>query len=415
MSEILQKGKLAKKASYRLGSLSRKEKDQALLLIAKQLLTDQASILEANKKDIEAGRASGLTEAVLDRVLLTEDRIKDISDAIYSLIDLDDPIGEVIESIDHENGLKIEKVRVAIGVVGIIYEARPNVTVDAATLALKAGNAVVLRGSSQAIHSNIALVKSLHKALKESEVPVDAIQLIEDTSREKAKEFFTLNAYLDVLIPRGSANLIQTVIKEATVPVIETGAGNCHIYIDETANKQMAIDIVKNAKLQRPSVCNAVESLLIDPIWFQQYGVELLTELKDNHVVIHGDKTVTQAFSDAYLATDESYKTEYLDLEVSVKLVDTVTDAIEHINKYGTGHSESIVTENVQQAKQFLQNVDASSVYHNASTRFTDGGEFGYGAELGISTQKLHARGPMGVQALTSSKFIIRGNGQIRE
>lgn len=415
MSEILQKGKLAKKASYILGSLSTKEKDEALLLIAKQLLVDKEAILKANQKDIEAGKKSGLTEAVLDRVLLTEDRIKGISEAVQDLVALKDPVGQVFESIEHANGMKIEKVRVPIGVVGIIYEARPNVTIDAATLALKAGNSVVLRGSSQAIHSNIALVNSLYTALKESNIPVDAVQLIEDTDREKAKEFFTLNNYLDVLIPRGSASLIQTVIKEATVPVIETGAGNCHIYIDETADKQMAVDIVKNAKLQRPSVCNAVESILIDPVWFEQYGLELLNELKSNQVVIHGDPEVKKVFTDAHLATEESYQTEYLDLELSVKLVDGVVDAIEHINHYGTGHSESIITENKAHAKQFLQNVDASSVYHNASTRFTDGGEFGYGAELGISTQKLHARGPMGLQALTSSKFIIQGNGQIRE
>ncbi len=415
MSEILQKGKLAKNASYALGNLSTKEKDEALLLIAKQLIIDEQAILDANKKDIEAGKNSGLTDAVLDRVLLTKERIKGISDAVRSLIDLKDPVGEVIESIKHDNGMTIEKVRVPIGVVGIIYEARPNVTIDAATLALKAGNAVVLRGSSQAIHSNKALVRSLYRALEESSVPVDAVQLIEDTDRDKAKEFFTLKEYLDVLIPRGSAALIQTVIKEATVPVIETGAGNCHIYIDETADKNMAIEIVKNAKIQRPSVCNAVESVLIDPVWFEDYGLDLLRELSSHNVLIHGDPEVKKVFPDAQLATEESYEREYLDLELSVKLIDTVVDAIEHINHYGTGHSESIITENKAHAKQFLQNVDASSVYHNVSTRFTDGGEFGYGAELGISTQKLHARGPMGLKTLTTGKFIIQGNGQIRD
>ncbi len=414
MSEVKNKGKLAKEASYLLGSKSTKEKNYALELIAKQLVEDEAEILQANKLDLSAGKKANLTDAVLDRIMLDAKRIKDISQAVISLTDLTDPIGEVFETVEKDNGLLIEKTRVPIGVIGMIYEARPNVTIDAATLSLKTGNAVVLRGSSSAIHSNKALVASLHRALEKTNIPTEAVQLIEDTSRETAKEFFKLNEYLDVLIPRGSANLIQVVLKEATVPVIETGAGNCHVYLDDSAQKDMAIDIVKNAKLQRPSVCNAIETILIHPEAYDRFGELLLTELTSYGVKIHADETIHTKFTDSILATEEDWYQEYLGNEVSVKLVNDYQAAIGHINKYGTGHSEAIVTENDSHAKAFLQGVDASSVYHNASTRFTDGGEFGYGAEMGISTQKIHARGPMGLQALTSSKFIIKGQGQIR-
>lgn len=414
MSEIKQKGKLAKTASFALTTATTEEKNAALAAISEQLLQDQKTILEANQKDLEQGKANGLTEAVLDRIMLDENRIKAMANAVHMLINLTDPIGEVMETIEKDNGLLIQKKRVPIGVIGMIYEARPNVTIDAATLALKTGNAVLLRGSSSAIHSNIALVQSIHQALEHSELPVDSVQLIEDTSREKAKDFFQLNEYLDVLIPRGSEKLIETVMRQATVPVIETGAGNCHLFIDETAEQTMANEIVLNAKLQRPSVCNAIETVLIDKTWFAEHGVRLLEQLDQRDVEIFADKTICEAFPKAKRATEEHWYKEYLGLSISAKLVDSCAEAIDHINQYGTHHSEAIVTENEAHAQAFLQNVDAAAVYHNTSTRFTDGFEFGYGAEIGISTQKLHARGPMGLQALTSSKFVIQGNGQIR-
>src|SRR5690625_1954576 len=374
MSEVIQKGKLAKAASFQLNRVTTEEKNEALQLIADQLLKDEKAILAANKKDIDAGKEACLSDAVLDRMLLNEQRLKDIARAVESLIELKDPIGEVFESITKDNGLTIEKKRVPIGVIGMIYESRPNVTVDAATLTLKTGNAVVLRGSSSAIHSNKALVESLHQALEKSKLPKDAVQLIEDTSRETAKDFFRLNEYLDVLIPRGSEQLIEIVIREATVPVIETGAGNCHLFIDESANLDMANEIALNAKLQRPSVCNAIETLLIHENWFKENGVQLLDQLVKQDVIIHGDETVCEAFSQANKADETDWYTEYLGLELSVKVVSSYVDAINHINTYGTKHSEAIITEEQAHADAFLQEVDASSVYHNASTRFTDGG-----------------------------------------
>src|SRR5690625_3682891 len=415
MSEVIKKGQAAKIASYQISSVTTEEKNAALALIAEQIVKDQDLILAENKKDIDLGKENGLTNAVLDRIYLDKARIEGMAEGIRLLIELEDPIGEVLETIEKENGLLIQKKRVPIGVIGMIYENRPNVTVDAATLTLKAGNAVVLRGSSSAKYSNIALTKSIHHALEKSAVPVNAVQLIEDTRREVAKELFTLNEYLDVLIPRGGEKLIQTVIRESTVPVIETGAGNCHLFIDETASKEMANEITLNAKLQRPSVCNAIETLIIHEKWFEKHGVELLEKLRDSGVKIIADQVIQKEFSDVSLATEEDWYTEYLDLILSTKVVQSVEEAIDHINKYGTKHSEAIVTNNEDHANLFLQNVDASSVYHNASTRFTDGFEFGYGAEIGISTQKLHARGPMGLQALTSSKFVIQGTGQVRQ
>ncbi|OMC84555.1 glutamate-5-semialdehyde dehydrogenase [Viridibacillus sp. FSL H8-0123] len=414
MSEVEKKGKLAKIASYHMNSKTTQEKNETLQKIAEQLLIDKEYIIEENNKDIEAGSEKGLSESVLDRIFLNEKRIQDMSDAILLLVKLNDPVGEVIEDIQKENGLHIQKKRVPLGVIGMIYEARPNVTVDAATLALKTGNAVLLRGSSSAKFSNIALVASIHKALEQTTLPVDAVQLIEDTNRETAKELFHLKEYLDVLIPRGGKALIDTVVSEATVPVLETGAGNCHIYIDESAKPEMATNIVINGKTHRPSVCNATESVLINEKWFAQHGVALLEALAAHDVEIIGDDTVCNAYSDAKLATEEDWATEYLALTVSVKIVSNVVEAVEHINKYGTNHSEAILTEDAIAAAQFLNGVDAAAVYHNASTRFTDGFEFGYGAEIGISTQKLHARGPMGLQAMTSSKYFVYGNGQVR-
>lgn len=415
VSEVEAKGIAALKASRVLVNRSTGEKNKALDLISEQLLKDKDYILQENEKDLQAGKERGLTEAILDRIMLNEKRIEDMAHAIKLLIDLKDPIGETLETIEKENGMTIVKKRVPIGVVGMIYEARPNVTIDAATLSLKTGNAVILRGSSSAKYSNLALVRSIHEALEKSTVPADAVQLIEDTSRETAKELFQLNDYLDVLIPRGGKQLIETVIRESTVPVIETGAGNCHVYIDQFADQEMAENIVLNAKLQRPSVCNAIETILVQSDWFEKYGKELLEKLDQNNVAIHGDNAVCDVFLKAKEAGEDDWGAEYLGLAVSVKVVKDVDEAIQHINEYGTKHSEAIVTANRENARKFQTEVDASTVYHNVSTRFTDGFEFGYGAEIGISTQKLHARGPMGLNALTSSKFFVSGDGQIRE
>lgn len=414
MSEVLAKGKAAKKASFVMVDISTEDKNKALAFIADQLIVDQDFIITENAKDLTAGKHNGLTDSVLDRIMLNEKRIHDIADAIKMLIKLEDPVGEELETIEKENGLIVKKKRVPLGVIGMIYEARPNVTVDAATLALKTGNAVILRGSSSASFSNQALVQSIHTSLKRSKLPVDAVQLIEDTSRETAKELFHLKEYLDVLIPRGGKNLIDTVVRESTVPVLETGAGNCHVFIDHSADYQMAERIVLNGKVQRPSVCNSVETILIEEKWFAQYGKDLLDALISQEVEIYGDEAVSSVFGAAKMATEEDWYTEYLALTVSIKVITGVDEAISHINKYGTNHSEAIVTEDELNAKKFLNKVDAAAVYHNASTRFTDGSEFGYGAEIGISTQKLHARGPMGLPALTSSKFFVYGTGQTR-
>lgn len=414
MSEVVTKGKLAKQASYKLMNVTTEEKNKALLFIAEQIVEDQETILTANENDLANGKESALDPSVLDRIMLNEERINQMAHAIKLLTGLKDPIGTVVESNQLNNGMLVEKVRVPLGVIGMIYEARPNVTIDAATLALKTGNAVVLRGSSSAIYSNIALKDSIHRALEKSSLPVDAVQLIEDTSRETAKQLFQLNDYLDVLIPRGGNKLIETVVRESTVPVIETGAGNCHAFIDESAQLEMAEEIVLNAKLQRPSVCNAIESLLIHEKWYETYGTRILEKLYERNVEIFADERIVNDFPQAKVATEEDWGTEYLRLAISVKLVKNVEEAIDHINTYGTHHSETIITENEQNKQLFLQSVDSAAVYHNASTRFTDGFEFGYGAEIGISTQKLHARGPMGLEALTSSKFVIKGSGQVR-
>ena len=414
MSEVLSKGKAAKKASYKLMNAKTEEKNGALLHIAEQIVKDKKAIIEANEKDLKSGREKGLDASILDRIMLNEERIDQMAHAIKLLVELDDPIGTAIESNKLDNGLHVEKVRVPLGVIGMIYEARPNVTIDAATLALKTGNAVILRGSSSAIHSNIALKNSIHHALEKSSLPVDAVQLIEDTSHDTAKELFQLNEYLDVLIPRGGNKLIETVVRESTVPVIETGAGNCHAFIDESAPQQMAEEIILNAKLQRPSVCNAIESILIHENWYEKYGYRLLEKLHEQNVDIIAEDRIVSDFPQAKLATEKDWATEYLRLAVSVKLVKNVEEAIDHINTYGTHHSETIITEDENNKNLFLQTVDSAAVYHNASTRFTDGFEFGYGAEIGISTQKLHARGPMGLEALTSSKFVIKGTGQVR-
>ncbi|CAF1813717.1 MULTISPECIES: glutamate-5-semialdehyde dehydrogenase [Bacillus] len=415
MSEVSVKAKLAKEAAAEMIMKTTAEKDEALSLIANGLRKELDFLLAENAKDIENGKENGLTPDIIDRLTLDEKRIRDIADAVELLIDLADPVGDSLETIEKENGLFIEKIRVPLGVVGMIYEARPNVTVDAATLCLKTGNAVVLRGSSSAIHSNKALVSVIHRALEQSALPIHAVQLIEDTSRETAKELFTLNDGLDVLIPRGGKKLIDLVVRESTVPVLETGAGNCHIFIDETAKPQMAEKVVVNAKTQRPSVCNAIESLLIHKAWARQHGKELLDQLENAGVEIRGDELVCELHPSSKQASKEDWETEFLAPVLSVKTVENVQEAVKHIQQYGTNHSEAILTENDKNAAYFQTAVDAAAVYHNASTRFTDGFEFGYGAEIGISTQKLHARGPMGLPALTSTKYIIKGTGQIRE
>lgn len=413
-NEVMEKGKRAKAASFVMNTKTTAEKNAALLAIAEQLVIDQSYIIAENQKDLQDGKESGLSIATLDRIMLNEERIGAMSEAIRLLVELSDPVGEVLEDITKENGLHILKKRVPLGVIGMIYEARPNVTVDAATLSLKTGNAVLLRGSSSARFSNIALVASIHRALEKAAFPEDAVLLIEDTSRETAKTLFNLNEYLDVLIPRGGKKLIDLVVREASVPVLETGAGNCHIFIDASANYDMAAKIVLNAKTQRPSVCNAAESLLIHKEFFEANGEQLLAMLSDTGIKIYGDDKVCSVLPAALQADEDHYAEEFLDLTLSVKIVDSVEEAIFHINRFGTNHSEAIITENSQNAEMFLNSVDAAAVYHNASTRFTDGFEFGYGAEIGISTQKLHARGPMGLPALTSTKYYVFGEGQTR-
>ncbi|MDE1451134.1 Gamma-glutamyl phosphate reductase [Bacillus paralicheniformis] len=414
MSEVIEKAKKAKVAKEELVHQPTAKKNEALSFIAEALRFKQDEILAENEKDIVRGKEKGFSPALLDRLALTPERLNDMADAVMLLIKLEDPVGETLETIRKDNGLFIENVRVPLGVVGMIYEARPNVTVDAATLCLKTGNAVILRGSSSAINSNQALVRVIREALEQSALPQDAVQLIEDTSREAAKQLFTLNDGLDVLIPRGGKNLIDMVVRESTVPVLETGAGNCHIFIDESARSDMAEQVVINAKTQRPSVCNAIETVLIHKDWAKEHTTALLQKLEEAGVEIRGDEAVCALLPSAVPARETDWETEFLAPVVSIKIVAGIDVAIRHIRQYGTRHSEAILTENQENARFFLTSVDAAAVYHNASTRFTDGFEFGYGAEIGISTQKLHARGPMGLKALTSSKYIIKGNGQIR-
>ncbi|WP_158735477.1 glutamate-5-semialdehyde dehydrogenase [Alteribacillus sp. YIM 98480] len=415
MGVMLEQGKKAKKAAEQISQLTTEEKNNLLHAMSEQLETDTQDILADNEKDLLAGEKNGLSAALLDRLRLSTDRIKNMAEGFRQVASLDDPIGEEIENWDRPNGLHIQSIRVPLGVVGIIYEARPNVTADAAGLCLKTGNAAFLRGSSSAYHSNKAIVASIHKALRSQNIPTDAVQLAEDTSREAASEMFTMNEYLDVLIPRGGAGLIQAVVKNSSVPVLETGVGNCHVYIDETASKEMGISIAVNAKTQRPSVCNACETILVNKTWAEQNGKDLIEALFDKGVEIRGDTIIQSLHPNVQQARTEDWKDEYLDLIAAVKSVENTEEAIDHIKQFGTGHSEAIITETEKNKTMFLSQLDAAALYHNASTRFTDGDEFGFGAEIGISTQKLHARGPMGLKALTSSKYIISGSGQIKE
>lgn len=415
MQELNEKGRLAKEASYALAVLSTDIKNRALLSIADALIQNSDYIIAENAKDIKNGRANNMPDGLIDRLSLDNARINGMAEGIRQIVSLPDPIGEVISGVKRGNGLKISKVRVPLGVIGIIYESRPNVTADAAGLCIKSGNAVILRGGKDAINSNLAIVKVMQEAGYASGLPVGSINFVENTSRESATELMRLTEYLDVIIPRGGAGLIKAVVKNATVPAIETGTGNCHVYVDSAANLEMAKNIVINAKTQRPSVCNAEEKLLVHSSVAHEFLPDMLDALKDRGVEIVGDSRVCSMYPEALEATEEDWGLEYLMLKIGVKIVDSVDEAIEHINKYNSGHSEAIITDNYVNAQKFMERVDAAAVYVNASTRFTDGFEFGFGAEIGISTQKTHARGPMGLTELTSTKYLIEGTGQVRE
>ena len=415
MNEMLEQlGKKAKEAEVILRSLGTAKKNQVLEAVADALVKNTDTLLQANVIDVDNGRSNHMPEGLVDRLMLTSERIAAMAEGLRQVAALEDPIGEVIGMKKRPNGLLIGQKRVPLGVIGIIYEARPNVTADAFALCFKTGNAVILKGGSDAIHSNEAIVNSIRTALEENGITADAIQLIRDTSRETASEFMKMNQYVDVLIPRGGRGLIQAVVNNSTIPVIETGTGNCHIYVDETADLEMAANIVINAKTQRVGVCNACESLLVHEKVKDAFLPVLAQKLRQKHVQMRADDRAKALIPDAVMATEEDWGTEYLDYILSVKVVDSVEEAIAHINRYNTGHSEAIITNDYAHSQKFLDEVDAAAVYVNASTRFTDGFEFGYGAEIGISTQKLHARGPMGLLALTSTKYIIYGNGQVR-
>ncbi len=414
MSRLIEMGKAAKDASVILAKLKTPEKNRALNACADALEKNMDRVLEVNKKDVEAAVANGIKGAFIDRLTLTEDRVRGMADGLRDVAKLDDPIGEVLYMKTLDNGLIIGQKRVPMGVIGIIFEARPNVTADAFGLCLKAGSATILRGGKEAFGSNTTVVNIFRETLESIGLPADCVQMVEDTSRETATEMMRLNGYIDVLIPRGGAGLIQSVVQNSTVPVIETGTGNCHTYVDENADLDMAVRIVINAKTQRPGVCNACESLLVHEAVADKFIPMVSKALKEKNVEIRGDKKFIDE-GGAVPATDDDWGTEYSDLIISARVVKDIDEAIAHIRKYGTNHSECIVTESYTNAQKFLDEVDAAAVYVNASTRFTDGGQFGFGAEIGISTQKLHARGPMGLKEMTTTKYIIYGNGQIRQ
>lgn len=414
MTDLNLLGKRAVAAKYEMQMLSTQEKNEALLKAAEKLLEKREEILSANERDVKRGEDNGMHPGLVDRLKLNDARIEAMAEGLKQIIELPDPIGEEMEAFERPNGLKISKVRVPLGVIGIIYESRPNVTADAFGLCFKSGNAVILKGGSDAIESNIAIAKVLREALKECGLNEDAVLLIEDTDRAVTKEFMRLNDYVDVLIPRGSAGLIRTVVENSTIPVIETGSGNCHIYVDKDADIEKAVPIIINAKTQRIGVCNACESLVVHEKISEKLLPELSKALREKNVEIRADKQAMAFIADCTEATEEDFAKEYLDYIISVKTVSDVKEAIAHINKNNTRHSEAIITENKETAELFLRGVDAACVYVNASTRFTDGFEFGFGAEIGISTQKLHARGPMGLRELTSYQYRISGDGQIR-
>ena len=415
MNEMLETlGRNAKEAEIVLRNLDTAKKNQVLEAVADSLVADSKALLTANAIDVENGRKNQMPEGLVDRLMLTEARIASMAEGLRQVAALEDPVGEVTGMKKRPNGLLIGQKRVPLGVIGIIYEARPNVTADAFALCFKTGNVVILKGGSDAIHSNTAIVDCIRRTLDENGITKDAIQLISDTSRETAGEFMKMNEYVDVLIPRGGKGLIKAVVNNSTIPVIETGTGNCHIYVDESADLQMAADIVMNAKTQRVGVCNACESLLVHEKVKDAFLPVLAERLRTKNVEMRADEEAKALIPDAVTATEEDWGTEYLDYILSIKVVGSADEAIRHINRYNTGHSEAIITRDYNNAQKFLDEVDAAAVYVNASTRFTDGFEFGFGAEIGIRTQKLHARGPMGLLALTSTKFIIYGNGQIR-
>ena len=407
-------GQRAKAAESVLRTLPTGRKNKALEAAAEALLAQKDMLLAANAKDIEAAKANQMASGLVDRLLLTEDRVGQMAEGLRPIAGLDDPVGEVLSMRQRPNGLQIGQKRVPLGVIGIIYESRPNVTADAFGLCFKAGNVVILRGGRDAIHSNQAIMEALQGALEACGLPKDAIQLITDTSHETAERFMRMNGYVDVLIPRGGAGLIRTVVEKATVPVIETGTGNCHIYVDETADLDMAVEIIFNAKTQRIGVCNACESLVVHEKVKDALLPRLAARLRQKEVELRGDEGSREACSDILPASEEDWGMEYLDYILSVKTVAGIDEAIAHINRYNTGHSEAIITRDYANSRKFLDGIDAAAVYVNASTRFTDGYEFGFGAEIGISTQKLHARGPMGLKELTSTKYIIYGDGQVR-
>ena len=412
LKEIGERALVAKRA---LGKLTTGEKNEILLKAAKALRDNYEVILKANETDLENGKKAGLKGSIIDRLALSKDRIYGMADGLEQIAKLPDPIGEVINMKTLPNGLIVGQKRVPMGVIGIIYEARPNVTSDAFGLCLKAGSAAILRGGKEAINSNKATIAVFKKAISELGADENIVQLIEDTSRESANAMMKMNGYIDVLIPRGGAGLIQSVVQNSTVPVIETGVGNCHVFVDESADIDMAVNIIVNAKAQRPGVCNAAETLLVHKNIAEKFLPVAVKALREKNVEIRGDKAVKAIVNDVKDATEEDWATEYLDYILAVKVVKDIDEAIDHITKYSTGHSECIVSENYTNTQRFLQEIDSAAVYVNASTRFTDGNEFGFGAEIGISTQKLHARGPMGLKELTTTKYLIYGNGQVRE
>ena len=411
---MIKLGENALAAKDFLATVTTEQKNKALLAIAAALRESSETIILENKKDLENGKAAGLNDGLLDRLMLNEARINDIASAAENVASLPDPCGRLLDEIKRPNGLDIKKISVPIGVIGIIYEARPNVTVDAAGLCLKSSNAVILRGGKEAINSNMALASVMRTAIEDCGFDKNCIQLVTDTSRESANQMMTMNGYIDCLIPRGGKGLIRSVVRNSTVPVIETGSGNCHIYVDESADIEMAANIIFNAKTQRIGVCNACESLVIHSGIINKALPAIKARLDTKNVEMRGDERAMIAANDVLPASDEDFAEEYLDYIISVKTVDSLDEAIRHINKYSTKHSEAIITQNKANADEFLARIDSSSVYVNASTRFTDGGEFGLGAEIGISTQKLHARGPMGLRELTTTKYLIYGNGQVR-
>lgn len=416
MNYIEQLGKAAKVSKKSIATAGTAKKNELLEKIAENLRKNIDVILKENEKDTAMAKENGITDAMVDRLRLTPERINDIADACIYLTGLNDPVGEVIEGYTRPNGMRITKTRVPMGVIGIIFESRPNVTVDAATLCIKSGNAAILRGGKEAINSNKILMDIMRESVEECGLPKDIIQLVEDTSRESSNQMMRANGYIDVLIPRGGKGLIKAVVENATVPVIETGSGNCHIYIDESADIDMAVSVTNNGKTQRPSVCNALETCLVHKSVAKEFLPKLMEEFKKFNVDVRGcERTVEILGEGIKPATEEDYATEFDDYIMAVKVVDDIDEAIEHISEYSTGHSECIITNDLKNAEKFQREIDSACVYVNCSTRFTDGGEFGFGAEIGISTQRLHARGPMGLRELTTMKYLINGDGQIRK